>query len=158
MKRTPAQGQRSFMMHKRKPSPLKQDRWSCCKHHGTSYERKLHGESYWSMFLTPFVFCPKVFSVFPFTVRFVHWKLKKAKWLYTHVSDAWGLQTNPAALDDPGTRVGCFVLSSLKLSEEAPYLRKSSSVRLVSGTFWLSQVRKWNWVTVRVSLVCMFFK
>lgn len=156
MKRTPAQGQRSFMMHKRKPSPLKQDRWSCCKHHGTSYERKLL-ELLVHVFDSLCVLPQDVFS-FSFTVRFVHWKLKKAKWLYTHVSDAWGLETNPAALDDPGTRVGCFVLSFLKLSEEAPYLRKSSSVRLVSGTFWLSQVRKWNWVTVRVSLVCMFFK
>ena len=37
-------------------------------------------------------------------------------------------------------------------------LRKSSSAFMEGGTLRWGQVRKWNWVTVRVSFVCRFFR
>lgn len=40
----------------------------------------------------------------------------------------------------------------------APYLRKSSRVLAELGIPRSIQDRKWNWVTVRVSLVCRFFR
>lgn len=38
------------------------------------------------------------------------------------------------------------------------YLRKSNRVRAELGMPRSIQDRKWNWVTVRVSLVCRFFR
>lgn len=58
---------------------------------------------------------------------------------------------------DPDSISALPLLQSAIAGRET-HLRKSRRVRLDSGTFWFSQVRKWNWVTVRVSLVCMFFR
>lgn len=52
------------------------------------------------------------------------------------------------------TGVGGGVL----LRGAAPYLRKSSRVLAELGIPRSIQDRKWNWVTVRVSLVCRFFR
>lgn len=52
-----------------------------------------------------------------------------------------------------GSGWGVFLLRGPSL-----YLRKSSRVLAELGIPRSIQDRKWNWVTVRVSLVCRFFR